>query len=75
MVAIAPETSKSRKFLKDTLLFGQEPSLELFAILMVYFVQGILGLSRLAVSFFLKDDLGLSPVEVAALMGLLPCPG
>jgi folate/biopterin transporter len=74
MVAIAPETSKSRKFLKDTLLFGQEPSLELFAILMVYFVQGILGLSRLAVSFFLKDDLGLSPVEVAALMGIVALP-
>jgi len=44
------------------------------AILMVYFVQGILGLARLAVSFFLKDDLGLSPAEVAALTGIAALP-
>jgi folate/biopterin transporter len=74
MVAIAPETSKIRRFLKNTLLFGQEPSVELFALLLVYFVQGILGLARLAVSFFLKDDLGLSPAEVAALMGVVSLP-
>jgi folate/biopterin transporter len=74
MVAIAPETTKTKRFLKDTLLFGQEPSIELFAILLVYFVQGILGLARLAVSFFLKDDLGLSPAEVAALMGVVSLP-
>jgi folate/biopterin transporter len=60
--------------LKNTLLFGQEPSWELFAILLVYFVQGILGLARLAVSFFLKDELGLSPAEVAALMGIVALP-
>jgi folate/biopterin transporter len=40
----------------------------------VYFVQGILGLARLAVSFFLKDDLGLSPAQVAALMGVAAIP-
>jgi BT1 family len=60
--------------LKNTLLFGQEPSWELFAILLVYFVQGILGLARLAVSFFLKDELGLTPAEVAALMGIVALP-
>lgn len=31
---------------------------------MVYFVQGVLGLARLAVSFYLKDDLHLDPAEV-----------
>eukprot|EP01031_Cornospumella_fuschlensis_P039833 gene39833-48502_t len=36
---------------------------EKLAILLVYFVQGALGLSRLAVTFFLKDQLGLSPAE------------
>ena len=56
------------------MLFGQEPSWELFAILLVYFVQGILGLARLAVSFFLKDELGLTPAEVAALMGIVALP-
>ncbi len=56
------------------LLFGQEPTPELLAILMVYAVQGILGLAKLAVSFFLKDQLGLAPAEVAALMGVAALP-
>jgi hypothetical protein len=34
------------------------------AVATVYFVQGVLGLSRLAVSFYLKDDLQLDPAEV-----------
>lgn len=62
------------QWLKETLLFGQEPSGELFAILLVYFVQGVLGLARLAISFFFKDELGLSPAEVAALMGVAALP-
>jgi hypothetical protein len=56
------------------MLFGHQPSPELLAILMVYAVQGILGISRLAVSFFLKDELALSPAEVAALMGIAALP-
>ncbi len=59
---------------KNTLFFGNEPTLELLAILCVYFVQGVLGLARLAVSFFLKDDLGLSPAQVGALMGIAAIP-
>jgi hypothetical protein len=47
------------------MLFGVEMSPDTIAIAMVYFVQGILGLSRLAVSFFLKDDLHLDPAEVS----------
>lgn len=49
---------------KPNMLFGVEMSPDTVAIAMVYFVQGILGLSRLAVSFFLKDDLHLDPAEV-----------
>jgi folate/biopterin transporter len=56
------------------LLLGQDPSAELLAILLVYFVQGVLGLARLAVSFFFKDELGLSPAQVAALMGIVAIP-
>ena len=67
-------TDRIKQYLKQNLLFGNEPTPELFAILAIYFVQGILGLSRLAVSFFLKDDLGLSPAEVAALMGVASIP-
>lgn len=64
--------------MKDSLIkkvfFGQEPTPELMAILTVYFVQGILGLARLAVSFFLKDELALSPAQVSALMGIAALP-
>lgn len=61
-------------YLKEKLLFGNEPTPELLAILSIYFIQGILGLSRLAVSFFLKDDLGLSPAQVSALVGVAAIP-
>lgn len=74
MVVSAPDSPRFKVALKQTLLFGQEPSWELFAILVVYFVQGILGLARLATSFFLKDDLGLTPAEVAAMMGVVSLP-
>lgn len=53
-----------RKSEAAKVLFGVEMSPDTIAIAMVYFVQGILGLSRLAVSFFLKDDLHLDPAEV-----------
>jgi folate/biopterin transporter len=60
--------------LKEKVFFGHDPSAELIAILMVYFVQGILGLARLGVSFFLKDELGLSPASVSALLGVAALP-
>lgn len=63
-----------KQFVEKRMLLGQPLSLELSAILLVYFVQGILGLARLAVSFFLKDDLGLTPAEVAALTGIASAP-
>ncbi|WPF87608.1 folate/biopterin family MFS transporter [Cyanobacterium aponinum AL20118] len=63
-----------REFIESKILFGNKLTPELFAILTVYFVQGILGLARLAVSFFLKDDLLLSPAQVSALMGIAAIP-
>jgi folate/biopterin transporter len=74
MVALSPNLAKVKASLTEKVLFGNEPSPELVAILLVYFVQGILGLARLAVSFFLKDELGLSPAEVSALMGVAALP-
>ncbi|KAH7447632.1 hypothetical protein KP509_01G114700 [Ceratopteris richardii] len=41
---------------------------------MVYFVQGVLGLSKLAISFFLKDDLHLDPAESAVISGVSAAP-
>ncbi|KXZ46444.1 hypothetical protein GPECTOR_43g880 [Gonium pectorale] len=58
----------------DFKVMGLDPSPELVAISMVYFVQGILGLSRLAVSFFFKDELHIQPAEVAVLTGLSSIP-
>lgn len=63
-----------KQFLEKRILLGRPLTTELTAILLVYFVQGILGLARLAVSFFLKDDLALSPAEVAALTGIASLP-
>jgi len=67
-------TSKLKESLKEKVFFGNEPTPELIAILLIYFVQGILGLARLAVSFFLKDELGMSPAEVSAMLGIVALP-
>jgi folate/biopterin transporter len=66
--------SKVKDSVTEKIFFGNEPSAELLAILTVYLVQGILGLARLAVSFFLKDELLLSPAQVSALMGIVALP-
>ncbi|MEH2289103.1 folate/biopterin family MFS transporter [Nostoc sp.] len=65
---------KVKDYITQKLFLGNEPNAELIAILTVYFVQGILGLSRLAVSFFLKDELLLSPVQVSTLVGIVFLP-
>lgn len=74
MIASQSGLDTFKESLKEKVFFGNEPTSELIAILIVYFVQGILGLARLAVSFFLKDQLALSPAQVAALMGIAALP-
>ena len=78
MTASSPSELSAKQrvkgFIEKRILLGQPLTLELSAILLVYFVQGILGLARLAVSFFLKDDIALSPAEVSALMGIAALP-
>ena len=74
MLTEPSDSSDDAHHLITKMLFGHQPSRELLAILLVYAVQGILGISRLAVSFFLKDELALSPAEVAALMGIAALP-
>ncbi|MEM6254480.1 MAG: folate/biopterin family MFS transporter [Cyanobacteria bacterium P01_D01_bin.156] len=73
-MAVSADSHGIRKFVETRFLLGRPLTTELTAILLVYFVQGILGLARLAVSFFLKDDLALSPAEVAALTGIASLP-
>jgi len=40
----------------------------------VYFVQGALGLSGLALPFFVREVMGLSISEVAMLYGIISLP-
>lgn len=54
--------------------FGVDLTPDNIAVAMVYFVQGVLGLSRLAVSFYLKDDLHLDPAETAVISGFSSLP-
>ncbi|KAL9237634.1 hypothetical protein vseg_012160 [Gypsophila vaccaria] len=54
--------------------FGVDMSADTIAVAMVYFVQGVLGLARLAVSFYLKDDLHLDPAETALISGFSAFP-
>jgi folate/biopterin transporter len=74
MIVSESGLTKLKASMTEKLFLGHEPSAELIAILLVYFVQGILGLARLAVSFFLKDELHLSPAEVSALLGIVALP-
>ncbi|KAK8684748.1 hypothetical protein V6N13_040764 [Hibiscus sabdariffa] len=54
--------------------FGVDLSPDNVAVAMVYFVQGVLGLAKLAVSFYLKDDLHLDPAETAVITGFSALP-
>ncbi|MBW4631632.1 MAG: folate/biopterin family MFS transporter [Iphinoe sp. HA4291-MV1] len=74
MLVSSSGLSKIKDSVREKIFFGNEPTAELLAILSVYFVQGILGLARLAVSFFLKDELLLSPAQVSALFGIVVLP-
>ena len=76
--SISSSSSSSRSIVNNSiqqkLLGGAPLNAELVAILTVYFVQGALGLSRLAVTFFMKDELHMSPVEMAAYGGVTTLP-
>ena len=52
-------------FTSQLMSFGRDE----LAVAFVYFVQGVIGLSSLAVTFYLKDKLKLEPAQVAALAG------
>jgi hypothetical protein len=53
---------------------GKKDNSAVTSILTVYFVQGAISLSSLAVSYYLKDDLKMSPAESGALMGVASLP-
>ncbi|URE21596.1 BT1 family [Musa troglodytarum] len=67
----SPQRSRSTSSIT---CFGVDLTPDNFAVAIVYFVQGVLGLARLAVSFYLKDDLHLDPAETAVITGLSSLP-
>ncbi|CAF2096238.1 hypothetical protein BRARA_E01169 [Brassica rapa] len=72
--SVRGQARKGRNFSSRKKVLGVELSPDNFAVAMVYFVQGVLGLARLAVSFYLKDDLHLDPAETAVITGLSSLP-
>ncbi len=56
------------------LFLGIEPTPDIIAISTIYFVEGALGLARLAQTFLLKEDLHMGPAEMSATMGILSLP-
>jgi len=63
-----------RQTLKNTIFLGIEPTPDVIAIATIYFVEGALGLARLAQTFLLKDELHLGPAELSALTGIFTLP-
>ena len=68
------ESQGIRQFLKDTVFLGIDPTPDVVAIATIYFVEGALGLARLAQTFLLKDELHLGPAELSALTGIFTLP-
>lgn len=60
--------------LQEKLFLGIQPTPEIISIMAIYFVEGALGLARLAQTFYLKDTLHLGPAELSALTGLFSLP-
>uniref|UniRef100_A0A0D9WW16 Major facilitator superfamily (MFS) profile domain-containing protein n=1 Tax=Leersia perrieri TaxID=77586 RepID=A0A0D9WW16_9ORYZ len=72
-----PTTDDVRKNKSESRYFtvsGVDLSPDNMAVAIVYFVQGVLGLARLAVNFYLKDDLQLDPAETAVISGFASLP-
>jgi folate/biopterin transporter len=61
-------------WVQQKLFLGIEPSPDIIAIATIYFVEGALGLARLAQTYLLKDELALGPAEMSALTGALVLP-
>ena len=47
---------------------------EIWMIAIVYFIQGLLGISRLALSFYYKDTLHLTPVDLTFISSITAIP-
>jgi folate/biopterin transporter len=59
---------------KGILLFDIPTTPDIWAIALVYFVQGLFGICRLAISFYYKDTLHLTPVNLTVLSSISAIP-
>lgn len=59
---------------KNIKLYDVELTSDILAIALVYFVQGIIGLSSLAITFYYKDKLNLEPSELSFLGSITTIP-
>jgi len=73
-ITINDSTREEDSSLLKKLFLGIDPTPDVIAIATIYFVEGALGLARLAQTFLLKDDLHLGPAEMSAVMGVLALP-
>ncbi|KAL7435411.1 hypothetical protein ACHAXH_006384 [Discostella pseudostelligera] len=67
------DNNNSNPLLKK-LFLSIDPTPDIIAIATIYFVEGALGLARLAQTFLLKEDLHMGPAEMSATMGILALP-
>lgn len=74
MDPVSSSTMTIRKWFQDTIFLGIDPTPDVVAIATIYFVEGALGLARLAQTFLLKDSLHLGPAELSALTGIFTLP-
>ncbi|KAI3827871.1 hypothetical protein L1987_01959 [Smallanthus sonchifolius] len=73
-VASKSLSERNKYSMSSITCFGVDLTPDNIAISMVYFVQGVLGLARLAVSFYFKDDLHLDPAETTVITGFSALP-
>jgi len=69
------ENSSDEMPFLQKLFLGIEPTPDILAIATIYFVEGALGLARLAQTFLLKEEpFRLGPAELSATLGILTLP-
>jgi folate/biopterin transporter len=59
---------------KNILLYDIKATPEIWAIALVYLVQGLFGVCRLAISFYYKDTLHISPVQFTMISSISAIP-
>ena len=68
------EQNSILSWIETNIFLGIKVTPELIAIVTIYFVEGALGLARLAQTYLLKDELNLGPAELSALTGIFVLP-